>query len=524
MPNLRPIADFFRTVLAVPSGASPSVAAGTANSGASPSMLDGSLMPWGGVALPLKDFLATHFAVIGMTLSAKTLSIRMLMNAALIPNGRKLRHRAFVYDPKLDFYPVLRGMGVPASQVIVLNPFDSRSVAWDIAADINDAATARQFSALLAPVEPEASQPFFSSAAQGLLEAVINTLRVRTPKRWTFNDALEAFYSLDDLRALLSFTDDGRRAAERYLGGNEKTASDVLSTVDTKLMPYTIVARLWARAKTRVSLTEWATSLNPTVLLLGRSDTHSDVLDPINRAFFKRLSQLVTARPEVPGRPDDEPEDKTWVFVDETRWAGDLDGLDGLLLKGRSKGAHVVLGFQDIQGMRHVYGKERADELVGQCGNLAVMRLNSPETMEWAAEFFGKYEEYVQSFNFSQTKAVGGSSTTTGHGFNLQERSSILAQQFRMFAMPSRERGIEGAFAVPEKAWTCTVPSAFVSQYLRGLSSHKDDAGFVPRAPEDQERLPWSDPFRNDLGLDKPQQKKPPLRSKQTQLREIRFS
>lgn len=53
------------------------------------------------------------------------------------------------------------------------------------------------------------------------------------------------------------------------------------------------------------------------------------------------------------------------MFLDELRDLGRLDALNRLLLKGRSKNVSVVLGFQDIEGLREVYGDKVANEIVG---------------------------------------------------------------------------------------------------------------------------------------------------------------
>ena len=65
-------------------------------------------------------------------------------------------------------------------------------------------------------------------------------------------------------------------------------------------------------------------------------------------------------------------------FLDDVREAGKLDGLSRLLNQGRTKGACVVLGFQDSDGMRDVYGEYVANELVGQCANKAILRVENP--------------------------------------------------------------------------------------------------------------------------------------------------
>ena len=95
---------------------------------------------FGGLQLPAAaaEF---HFLVMGATGSGKTLTIRFLMQSVFQKaNGC----RALLYDAKRDLILILDGMGVPKSKIKIFNPFDDRSVAWDMAADITSPATAWQ--------------------------------------------------------------------------------------------------------------------------------------------------------------------------------------------------------------------------------------------------------------------------------------------------------------------------------------------------------------------------------------------
>lgn len=456
-------------------------------------------LPWGGQLLESRLELAPHYAVMGMTSSGKTLTIRMLMRGALVARrlggASRLRHRAIVFDPKCDFFPLLVGMGVPKAAIVPLHAFDSRSYVWDLARDVETASAARQLAAILAPREPNATQPFFANAACDILAGVINTLRIKVKVKdgWSLNDLLEATSDATRLRHVLELTPEGKELHTLYFEVNERTAADILATLRTKLAPLQSVARIWARLfkdeSRRISLTEWARESEPRLLLLGTDDTNAESLDPINRAILKRASQLVT------GRSDEDPADETWFFLDEARWLGELDGLQGLLLKGRSKGAHVVLGFQDIQGLRHVYGEFQADELIGQCGNIAVFKLASPATMEWAAQYFGKYRDFVRSFG----QSWGSQSSTSSTQDSIQEIPSILAQEFRLLRIPEPGLGIDGAFTTSAHAWRGTVPEAFVQEHLAAPDPHTRT--FEPRPASEQDRLPWSAEDLARLGL-----------------------
>ena len=52
----------------------------------------------------------------------------------------------------------------------------------------------------------------------------------------------------------------------------------------------------------------------------------------------------------------------------------------------------MVLGFQDIEGMKHVHTTHLANELIGQAHNVCITKLVNPETATHASQRFGEYE------------------------------------------------------------------------------------------------------------------------------------
>lgn len=449
------------------------------------------LLPWGGAKLDF-SVLGPHFAVMGSTGSGKTLTLRMLMRAALLTYSGSLTSRALVFDPKLEFYPILRAMGIPEDRIKVLNPFDARSVAWNLDDDIKDAAAARQLASVLVPPDQDSTQPFFSCAAHDIVATLIDVFRRHAAgTRWGLNDVLEAASELQNLYEVLALTEDGRRIYNMYLAVPNDTAVGVLATLRTKVVAYQTVARLWGRSSLKgadFSFNEWLDAPEPSIVLLGTDDTNEDVLGPLNRALFQRLAQLVT------GRPGSGPHKTVWFFLDEVRLAGRLEGLQALLLKGRSKGAHIAIGLQDIQGLRDVYGEFQADEILGQCANFGVLRLSNPASMAWAADYFGKFEEYVPSYGESVTVAGWERTHTSSWNSSLMERQALLAQEFRNYPLASKEFGISGAFAATHHFWrAAAIPGSgpltksFIGEYLCGDGNAAD--GFHCRDTAEQEPL-----------------------------------
>ena len=381
---------------------------------------------WGGLWLPI-EVATSHFCVVGATGSGKTLTLRLLMQSVLPRIANSGDTRALVYDAKMDALPYLVGMGIAEERIVNLNPFDERGAAWDMAADITSPVSALQLATILIPDDRSTKQPFFPNAARELLTAVVMALIHVKPGTWTFRDVILTACSMEELRELVSRTPYTSGVLEYFK--NDKTASDILSTLREKLSTYRFIAAAWSRAERKISLKEWLES--DSILLLGNDEAMRSAVDSVNRLMFKRIGELVLAQRESETR-------RTWIFLDEVREAGKLEGLAALATKGRSKGVCLVLGLQDIEGLREVYNPYVAQEILGQCSNKAILRLENPGTAEWAAKLFGTREALEERKSRSENKGGGPSS---GASEQVVERPVVLASQLVMCQLRIRKTG-----------------------------------------------------------------------------------
>jgi type IV secretory pathway TraG/TraD family ATPase VirD4 len=165
----------------------------------------------------------------------------------------------------------------------------------------------------------------------------------------------------------------------------------VEATLHNHVRPLMTLAALWHRARYWFSLAEWHERSG--VLLMGADPRRERTLQRVNKLMFERISQLVL------GRNKERSIDLTWFFLDEIREAGKLRGLRQLLTEGRSKGARVVLGFQDIDGMTEVFGQHGAEELIGLCANRMILHLDNPRACKWTSDVFGEVEKEEETTN-----------------------------------------------------------------------------------------------------------------------------
>lgn len=449
--------------------------------------LDDPGMFWGGIRLP-SNAAGYHFCVVGSTGSGKTLTLQCLMNSVLRSIGTGRGHRAIIYDAKRDVISVLSGMGFGqpgGPPLMILNPFDARSAAWDISRDVTDKKTAVHVAHILIPPDKNASQPFFSDAVRDLLTGTLVALHYQAPENWSLRDVFLILQSPTRMRQLFQACPHTTHLIESYLAASEWPS--IRSTIATKVAVFEPVVAAWEKAPCRISLRDWVRGEG--ILVLGIDETARTSLDAINRVMFKRMTELLLAEPESESR-------RTWIFLDECQIAGELDGLSSLLLKGRGYGISVVLGFQDVEGLREVYGEKEANQIVGQCANKAILRLESDKTAEWASAVVGQYEAIETTVSHSYHEEV------VSYGQHKTVRQAFIPSQFMNLSTPDRQRdiGLHGIYIVRAVGvFEAKVSSTTLSSFLPKPNQQR--LNYVERPSEDQYFSPWSDEDSRRLRL-----------------------
>lgn len=440
-----------------------------------PRMPDEPCIYWGGLVLPERHS-ASHFMIIGPTGSGKTVTLRLLMQSILprICNGSDWR--AVVYDPKSEFLPLLSGMPLQCP-VLTMHPYDRRGVAWDIARDVTDRSIALSLSASLIS-SSEGQNKFFYMAAQSIFSSIMEAFIVLVPERWTLRDVLLVMQDAESTKRLLLSLPQTQPTYRKYfeeLHGD--TLADVRATLATETLRLEPVAALWDRAPMRISLKDWAR--DSYILVLGKDQEIATPLDNVNRVLFQRISQLFTK--QGTGR--------TWVFVDEAKFAGKIPGLDDLMTTGRSFGARVCIATQDVSGFEEAYGREGAHELLGGAGNKAMLGTWNPHTAKYAADVMGKAER------MERTKShTSGTTSSTTENEQIVVRESVLPDEF-LNVPPANQRCFFGYYATQAvgryAGWL---------YHARAMHGTGLEQRFLPRPGEEQYLRPWGDADRVRLG------------------------
>lgn len=332
----------------------------------------GELLTLAGVAIPPKDEVK-HFKLIGSTGTGKTTAIRELLGGAIARGDR-----AVFADPDAGylekFYDRYRGD-------IVLNPFESQSVKWDLFAEIENSFDVDQLANALVPNCDDASAREWRGYARTFLAAIIRRCRFSGGADPSDLWHLLMVASAEELRPLVAGT-----PAQPFLDPeNARMFGSIRSVAGSAMAAYEYVQ---GQRATLFSVREWV-----------KDRTHASMLFiPYRAGQIAALRSLIAtwmhlAIFEALSQPEGS-DQRLWFVVDELDALGAIDGLKDALARLRKFGGRCVLGFQSIAQVSCAYGGE-AQTLVENCGNTLILRCSASEnggTSQFASRLIGERE------------------------------------------------------------------------------------------------------------------------------------
>lgn len=456
-------------------------------------------MWWGTLKIPLSCG-PEHFIFIGAPGSGKT-TLLLLTLKSILPNiWEGSNQRAVIYDPKREMLPALLGLGVDEDRIIVANPFDMRSSAWDIAADVTDPATALEIATILVPSRSEI-QPFFPDAARALMAGVMEFFLLTVPKKWTFRDVVLALRNEKRLKKILGLNNATKHLIEKYISGTE-AHRDIGSTIENVARRLGFIAAAWEHTTAKFSLEKWIQA--ESVLLLSNVPALESTMQRLNNALIHRIGQLILNQPEA---NTFSPPPQHWIVIDELRRAGKIDYLPAIMVEGRSKGACIFLAFQDEPGFSHEWGEKLAREIIGGCRNKGFLKLSDVDTAKLASDYFGIHELEIGriSKTWGTSTTNGQSTAQEGASFSrtFHNRSLVKPNQFLWLPEANPKNGIRGYFSTAciNMPYLGHVPGTFI--HTHRVRPHPTKPGYLPRPAEHQYLSEWTEADLARLGLEK---------------------
>ena len=356
-----------------------------------------------------------HMAMIGTTGSGKTTALRQLLD------GIEARgEAALVYDTSGEF---VAHYYRPERGDVILNPFDARCAFWSPFTEIAHPADAARIAHHFITETHSQDNDIWLETARIL---VANMLR----KLWkegncTLPELLAAFQikTKDDLKIWLqetssarTFADDADRATGSVLFMLAKAADLIqfLRTEDSGGEAFAFRDFIHGLDK-RTGPRPW--------IFVPRKEDYFEASKPLLGLWLECAASAVLGLPPSPDR-------RIWFVLDELADLPRVDNLARLLPEGRKFGAAVVLTFQALGQMRHRYGPQLAESVLGCCNTKLFLQTIDSETRVWASQTIGECEVEIQTM--TDALADGDDTPRTTLGKMRKMRPAILESELRL--------------------------------------------------------------------------------------------
>jgi type IV secretory pathway TraG/TraD family ATPase VirD4 len=331
-----------------------------------------------GMKVPAQDE-SKHFKLIGTTGTGKSTAIQEMLADALARGDR-----AVIADPDFGYFNRLHGAD---RGDVVLNPFDDRSVKWDLFAEINSPYDVEQLARSLIP-DHEGQDRSWRAYARTFFTAVTRQVHEAGTRNVDELYRLLVVAGTGELRALVRGT-----PAQPFLDEhNSRMFDSIRSVTSSAVGALEYIGRQQGKS---FSVREWVRDKTPGALFIPYKAGQIAALGSTISAWM-RLAIFQTMDQDEQYNPSERPaRDRLWFVVDELDALGQIDGLKDALARLRKFGGRCVLGFQSIAQVSSTYGHGDAHTIIENCGNSLILRCSASEgggTARFASQLIGDRE------------------------------------------------------------------------------------------------------------------------------------
>lgn len=339
-----------------------------------------------------------HLVAAGVSGTGKT----QMINSLLKQVEEKPRQKCLILDLNGQYYS---RFGRPGDKIISL--YDQRSEAWSF---YNENVPPEFFAEALVELNEGSGNKFFSNAGRALMTDVIS-LNTNVQGVWRDLTTKPA--------ELLPKLDGG--ISPGLLGAPEQAAGVIASaSVEMNFLRH---LNHWNRSEDFFSITDWVLSQDEDWVFLIVKDIDLAAVKPLMRLWFDLAVGGVLQREEKKDYPH------LWIVCDELPGLGVLPSFGKLLSQGRKYKATLVAGYQ-VQGqIRHLYGKDQAEEIFSGLQNKFIFRTPDPNASKEESATLGEQdvEEISSGIQF------GASPTSDRNSLNraIKTRPVVMASELQ---------------------------------------------------------------------------------------------
>ncbi|MDQ3289589.1 MAG: type IV secretion system DNA-binding domain-containing protein [Pseudomonadota bacterium] len=366
-----------------------------------------------GLALP-KRVAFQHFLIAGGTGAGKTTFLWPIYNSL----RRRPDTRTFCYDPKGDF---TKGT---SRSTLLISPTDERSAIWDIAKDLNTQDRARAFAeAVINSGKGKGDNAYFSETSIMILTGILVALQETHGEEWGWGDLYDlAILPVGELREVLrNAYPEALAALPQEATGESKQAGLNVSSFMASFQVLMPLCKAWKHpANTAVvfSIRQW--------LKADYQGKRNIVLQPCEgeRGGYYIGAMLALCARVIVNPSFTKLEGGVVFLLDELPSLGKVEALTrgGLIDKGRSVNCGMFLGFQSVNQLRDIYGREQAEAMLSMVPNVFLGRTSGGEEAAYWVKAIGR--QRVQKTTLSHNSR----GTDINAAWGTEERDAIMAK------------------------------------------------------------------------------------------------
>lgn len=292
---------------------------------------------------------------------------------------QKILDRCVTIDPNGDLFSIFGN----TSKDVILNPYDSRTVGWNIFNEIKTDYDYTRYAQSIVPVSSGESEKWNSYARTLLISVMKYVKDTCVNGKPSMKDVFHIATILDPQqlkKALKGYEAESMfvEGADKALGSARFTLSDRLPSI--LLMPegdFSIRDFLQDDKNGDIYITwreDQVTSLRPLITMFA------DII----------VTTVLSLKPTIVGCYGR----SIWLFLDEL---GSMDAISSLtagLEKGRKHGLKIFAGCQTVKQLIKIYGENEAYILLSNFKNLCVLggAKTDPETSEFMSKAIGEMD------------------------------------------------------------------------------------------------------------------------------------
>ena len=410
---------------------------------------------WGPLRYKTDSVFDSHFCVVGKPRTGKTTILKLLFQSVF--SDLKEPTRFVFYDAKPDLLPCMTppedqddSHASSALPVYLLDPFDQRATAWDIAKDATSRTKSEDIADILFGVgSPD--EDYFDAAAPVIATAAMHALNQKAGDHWTLYDLITALRP-ENVEAVLKSTPYGEQEYNTYFQSPTTSSSDLIKTLANKTKRLRTVAYAWTHAKERLSLTDWVNS-NTKSIVLSHNDQYARASKEINRILLNFLTKELLGKEHPPAR--------TFLYLDEFENFGHISNLTRLAHQGASRQVNMALALHNLDTLKKLYGDD-TEGILDECAFKAFLSVGNRNTAGWASDAMGTQDVLIE-----QTSSQSGSSTgqstrkddstkseseQTGESVTriAKNRKLVAPDEISRLPMPKTSQAVTGYFLAPD--------------------------------------------------------------------------